>query len=129
MPKYLSKVEKQNMMIVRTFFFDADFYFTHETAYERKIRDIFGRSLDYARKGSELFDRNCLLPGGFNRCFEVCSDDLLNMNQKLDCLEFLSGGRRKQVLTLAKIQPFCISVNLDYGYYIGRETSLRCTKE
>ena len=36
-------------------------------------------------------------------------------------LEFLTIGRWKQVVTVAKVQWFCQSADLDYGYPNGEE--------
>ena len=65
----------------------------------------------------EYHGKNCYIPTGQN-CFLKCINYLTGKDYKNEYFEFInSEGRRKNVMTLARIQPFCSKYNINIGCY------------
>ena len=66
----------------------------------------------------ECFGQNSYIPNGQN-CFLKCINYLTEKDYKNEYSEFINSElKRKGVMTLARIQPFCSqNMDINIGYY------------
>ena len=65
----------------------------------------------------EYHDNNCYIPTkGY--CFVKCINFLTGQDYKQQYLDFIQNEkRRSNIMTMARIQPFCRANNINLGYY------------
>ena len=77
----------------------------------------------------EFFGTNCYIPTG-NNCFVKCINYLTGNDYTQQYLYFNGEcDRRKNVMTLARIQPFVKQYGIEKGYFNGKEVVPRSVKE
>ena len=82
-------------------------------------RSQYGRGTDFKQDIVEHIDNNCYIPTSGN-CFIKCIN---YFTEKVFTEEFLSfirtEQRRSNVMTVARVQPFCRKHNINIGCYDG----------
>ena len=80
-------------------------------------RSQYGNGCDFKHEIIEYREKNCFIPTkGF--CFVKCINYLTGQDYKQQNLEFIrSEKRRTNIMTKARIQPFCRANNNNLGYY------------
>ena len=80
-------------------------------------RPQYGNGCDFKHEIIEYRGNNCfILTEGY--CFVKCIRFLTRDDYKEQYLEFIRNGkRRSNIMTKARIQPFCKAYNFNLGYY------------
>ena len=92
-------------------------------------RSQYGNGCDFKRKIIEYRGNNCFIPT--NRyCFVKSINFLTGQDYKQQYLDFIrSKQRRSNIMTKARIQPFCRAKNINLGYYDGERVFPRSVTE
>ena len=92
-------------------------------------RSKYGKRVDFKLEIIEYKGNNCYIPmKGY--CFIKCINYLTGLDYLESFLEFIRNEKRKlNVSTLARIQPFLKELNVQLGYYNGREIWPRDIRE
>ena len=105
------------MMII----FEGDSFIIEKEEFNKVNRSDFGRGSNHLYDILEYHGQNCYIPTGQN-FFLKCINYLTGKDYKNEYFEFInSEGRRKNVMTLARIQPFCKKYNINIGIYKQNE--------
>ena len=76
-----------------------------------------GNGCDFKHEIIEYRGNNCFIPSKGD-CFIKCINFLTGEDYKQQYLEFKrSEQRRSNIMTMARIQPFCRANNINLGYY------------
>ena len=87
--------------------FEGDAFQLNQPEFKPIKRSKFGKGSNHLFDIEEYVGTNCYIPAG-NNCFVKFINTLTEKDYTQQYLEFIcEGGRRKNVMTLAKIQPFC----------------------
>ena len=109
--------------------FEGDVFKFDKPEFNRVKRSNYGKGSNHLFDIEEYFGTNCYIPTGKN-CFVKCINYLTGEDYTQQYLEFISDSdRRKNVMTLAKIQPFCKKYNIDLGYFNGKQVKPVSVKE
>ena len=82
-------------------------------------RSQYGNGCDFKHEIIEYRGINCFIPTkGY--CFVKCVNFLTGQDYKQQYLEFIRNEkRRSNIMTKARIQPFCRANNINLGYWDG----------
>ena len=82
-------------------------------------RSQYGRGIDFKQHIVESSGNKSYFPTSGN-CFIKCINHLTGKDYTDELLIFIrTEQRRSNVMTSARIQPFCIKYNINIGYYDG----------
>ena len=82
-------------------------YKLNTTQFNVVIRSAYGRGTDYMQEIVEYHGQNCYIPTS-GMCFIKCINYFTNKDYPEEFLNFIrSKQRRSNVMTSARIQPFC----------------------
>ena len=97
--------------------FEGDLYIIEKEEFNKINRSDYGKGSNHLYDILEYHGKNCYIPTGQN-CFLKCINYLTGKDYKKEYFQFInSEGRRKNVMTIARIQPFCSKNNIDIGIY------------
>ena len=86
--------------------FEVDAFQLPQPDFKPIKRSNYGKGSDFKINIQDFFGTNCYIPTG-NNCFVKCINYLTGNDYTQLYLDFISeGDRRKNVMTLARIQPF-----------------------
>ena len=87
--------------------------------YEKVNRSQYGRGTDFKQDIVEYIGNNCYIPTS-GKCFIKCINYFTKKDFREEFLTFIrTEQRRTNVMTSARIQPFCRKNNIDIGCYDG----------
>ena len=82
-------------------------------------RSAYGRGTNYMQEIVEYLEQNCYIPTS-GMCFIKCINYFTNKDYTEEFLTFIrSEQRRSNVMTSARIQPFCRKYNISIGCFDG----------
>ena len=82
-------------------------------------RSQYGNGCDFKDEIIEYRGNNCFIPPK-EYCFPKCNNYLTGQDYKEQYLDFIRNEkRRSNIMTKARIQPFCRAKNINLGYYDG----------
>ena len=86
----------------------------------RKVsRSHYGNGCDFKHEIIEYRGNNCFIPTK-SFCFIKCNSFLTGEDYKQQYLDFIRNEkRRSNIMTKARIQPFCRTNNINLGYFDG----------
>ena len=89
-------------------------------------RSQYGNGCDFKHEIIEYRGHNCFIPTeGY--CFVKCINFITGQDYKQQYLEFIRNEkRRSNIMTMARIQPFCRENNINLGYYNDDRVFPRC---
>ena len=81
----------------------------------------YGNGCDFKHETIEYRGNNCFLPTkGY--CFLICINFLTGQDYKQQYLDFIrSEQRRSNIMTKARIQPFCRANNINSGFLMVKD--------
>ena len=93
------------------------------------FRSQYGNGCNFDKKLIEYRGYNCYTPTkGY--CFVKCVNFLTGQDYKQQYLDFIRNEkRRSNIMTMARIQPFCRAKNINLGYWEGTRVFPRSVKE
>ena len=99
--------------------FNGYIYKIDTPQFKKVNRSQYGNGCDFKHEIIEYRGSNCYMPTkGY--CFVKCINFLTGENYKHQYLEFIrSEQRRSNIMTKARIQPFCRANNINIGYFDG----------
>ena len=87
-------------------------------------RSNYGKGCDVSNNILEYEGRPCYIPTG-NACFRKCSEYIYKKDFSREYKEFiLDSDRCKNIITPAKIQPFCRKYIINLGVYNKKQQSI-----
>ena len=97
--------------------FNGYIYKINTPKFKKVKRSQYGIGCDFKHEIIEYRGNNCFIPtNGY--CFVKCVNFLTGVDYKQEYLEFIrSGQRRSNIMTKARIQPFCRANKINLGYY------------
>ena len=109
--------------------FEGDAFQLPQLDFKPLKRSNYGRASNHLYNIQEYFGTNCYILTG-NNCFVKCINYLTGNDYTQQYLDFISeGDRRKNVMTLARIQPFVKKNGIEIEYFNGKEVLPRSVKE
>ena len=88
-------------------------------------RSQYGNGCHFKHKLFEYRSNTCFIPSN-GYCFVICINFLTGQNYQQQYLAFIrSEQRRSNILTKARIQPFCRANNINLGYFDDERVILR----
>ena len=99
--------------------FNVYIYKLKTPQFNKVIRSQYGNGCSFDKTIIEYRGNNCFIPTkGY--CFIKCNNYLTGQDYKQKYIEFIRNEkRRSNIMTMARIQPFCRANNIDLGYYNG----------
>ena len=99
--------------------FNGYIYKLNTPQFNKVNRSQYGTGCDFKHEIIEYRGNNCLIPTkGY--CFIKCVNFLTGEDYKQQNLDFIRNEkRRSNIMTKARIQPFCRANNINLGYYDG----------
>ena len=92
-------------------------------------RSQYGKSFDFKHEIIEYRGNNCFIPTK-EYCFVNCYNFLTGEDYKQQYLDFIRNEkRRSNIMTKARIQPFCRANNINLGYFDGTKVFPRSVTE
>ena len=109
--------------------FNGYFYKLNTPKFNKVNRSQYGNGCDFKHETIEYRGNNCFIPTkGY--CFAKCVNFLTGQDYKQQYLDFIrSEQRRSNIMTKARIQPFCRANNNSLGYYNGDRVFPRSVTE
>ena len=97
--------------------FSGYFYKLKTPQFNKVNRSQYGNGCNFKHETVEYRGINCFIPTkGY--CFVKCINYLSGQDYKQEYLDFIRNEkRRSNIMTKARIQPFCKANNIDLGYY------------
>ena len=97
--------------------FNGYFYKINTPRFKKVNRSEYGNGCSFDKIIVEYRGNNCFIPTkGY--CFVKCINYLTGLDYKEQYLDFIrSESRRTNIMTKARIQPFCRANNINLGYY------------
>ena len=97
--------------------FNGYIYKIDAPIFNKVNRSQYGNGCDFKHEIIEYRGNNCFIPTkGY--CFVKCINFLTGQDYKQQYLEFIRNERRRSnIMTKARIQPFCRAININFGYY------------
>ena len=97
--------------------FNGYIYKIDTPQFNKVKRSEYGNGCDFKHEIIEYRGNNCFIPTkGY--CFVKCINFLTGQDYKDKYLEFIRNEkRRSNIMTKARIQPFCRANNINLGYY------------
>ena len=109
--------------------FEGDAFQPPQPDFKPIKRSNYGKGSNHLFDIQQFFGTNCYIPTG-NNCFVKCINYLAGNDYTQQYLDFISeGDRRKNVMTLARIQQFVKKFGIEIGHFSGKEVMSRCVKE
>ena len=97
--------------------FNGYIYNLNTPQFNKVNRSQYGNGCSFDRKIVEYQGKNCFIPTK-GSCFVKCINYLTGQDYKQQYLDFIRNGkRRSNIMTMARIQPFCRANNINLGYY------------
>ena len=105
--------------------FDGYIYKLNTPQFNKVNRSQFGNGCSFDKIIIEYRGNNCFIPTkGY--CFVKCINYLTGQDYKQQYLDFIRNEkRRSNIMTTARIQPFCRGNNINLGYYNNDRVSPR----
>ena len=99
--------------------FNAYIYRIKTLQFNKINRSQYGNGCNFKHEIIEYRGNNCFVPTrGY--CFVKCINFITVQEYKQKYLEFIRNEkRRSNILTKARIQPFCRANNINLGYFDG----------
>ena len=99
--------------------FNGYFYKMYTTEFNPVNRSQYVNACEFKHEVIEYQGNNCFIPTkGY--CFVKCINFITGQNYKQQFLEFIRNEkRRSNIMTKARIQPFCRANNINLGYFDG----------
>ena len=99
--------------------FNGYIYKIDTPQFKKVNRSQYGNGCDFKHEIIEYRGNNCFIPTkGY--CFVKCINFLTGQDYKQQFLDFIRNEkRRSNIMTKARIQPFCKANNIDLGYWDG----------
>ena len=105
--------------ILKMFDFTGWLYKLNTTEYKKVNRSLYARGADFKQDFVEYIGNNCYIPTSCS-FFIKCIKYLTKKEYKQEFLAFIwTEQKRSNVMTSARIQPFCRKYNSNIGYYDG----------
>ena len=99
--------------------FNGYIYKIDTPQFNKVNRSQNGNGCDFKHEIIEYRGNNCFIPTK-SYCFINCINFLTGQDYKEQYLDFIRNEkRRSNIMTKARIQPFCIANNIILGYYIN----------
>ena len=97
--------------------FNGYIYKIDTPIFKKVNRSHYGNGCDFKHEIIEYRSHNCFIPTkGY--CFIKCVNFLTGQDYKEQYLKFIRNeDRRSNIMTKARIQPFCKANNINLGYY------------
>ena len=97
--------------------FNGFIYKINSPQFNKVNRSQYGNGCNFEKIRIEYRGNNCFIPTkGY--CFVKCINYLTGQDYKQEYLDFIRNeSRRSNVMTKARIQPFCRANNINLGYY------------
>ena len=97
--------------------FNGYIYKINTPHFNKVIRSHYGNGCSFDRKTIEHRGNNCYIPTkGY--CFVKCIIFLTGRDYKQQYIDFIRNEkRRSNIMTKARIQPFCRANKINLGYY------------
>ena len=97
--------------------FNGYIYKLNTPQFNKVNRSQYGNGCSFDKIIVEYRGNNCFIPTkGF--CFIKCINFLTGQDYKQQYLDFIRNEkRRSNIMTMARIQPFCRANNINLGYY------------
>ena len=97
--------------------FNGYIYKLDTPQFNKVNRSQYGNGCDFKHEIIEYRGKNCFIPSK-GHCFVKCVNFLTGEDYKQQYLVFIrSEQRRSNIMTEARIQPFCRANNINLGYY------------
>ena len=97
--------------------FNGYIYRIDTPQFNKVNRSQYGNGCDFKHEIIEYRGNNCFIPTK-RYCFVKCINFLTGQDYKQQYLEFIRNERRRSnIMTKARIQPFCRANNISLGYY------------
>ena len=101
------------------FIFTGWLYKLNTLEYKKVNRSQYGRGTDFKQDIVEYIGNNCYIPTNGN-CFIKCINYFTKKDYTQEFLTFIrTEQRRSNVMTSARVQPFCRKYNINIGCYDG----------
>ena len=99
--------------------FNGYIYKLDTPIFNKVNRSQYGNGCDFKHEIIEYRGNNCFIPTkGY--CFIKCINFLTDRDYKQQYLDFIRNEkRRSNIMTKARIQPFCRANNINIGYFDG----------
>ena len=99
--------------------FNGYIYKIDTPQFKKVNRSEYGNGCSFDKIINEYRGNNCFIPTkGY--CFVKCINFLTGQDYKEQYLDFIRNeSRRSNIMTMARIQPFCKANNINLGYYNG----------
>ena len=109
--------------------FNGYIYKLDTSQINKVIRSQYGNGYDFKHQIIEYRGNNCYIPTkGY--CYVKCINFLTGQDYKHQYLNFIRNEkRRSNIMTKARIQPFCKANNINLGYYDGESVFPRSVTE
>ena len=92
-------------------------------------RSQYGNGCDFKQEIIEYRGNNCFIPTK-SYCFIKCNNYITGADYKQHYLHFIRNEkRRSNIMTKARIQPFCRANNINLGYFDDIRVSPRTVTE
>ena len=103
--------------------FNGYIYKINTPQFNKVSRSQYGNGCSFDKIIVEYRGNNCYIPTkGY--CFVKCINFLTGQDYKQQYLEFIrSEKRRSNIMTKARVQPFCRANNVNLGYWDGESFS------
>ena len=97
--------------------FNGYIYKINTPQFNKVVRSQYGNGCNFDKIIIEYCGKNCFIPTkGY--CFIKCFNFLTGEDYKQKYLDFIRNEkRRSNVMTMARVQPFCRANNINLGYY------------
>ena len=97
--------------------FNGYIYKINNSQFKKVKRNQYGNRCDFKHEIIECRGNNCFIPAKVY-CFVKSINFLTGEDYKQQYLEFIrSEQKRSNIMTAARIQPFCRANNINLGYY------------
>ena len=99
--------------------FNGDIYELETPHFIKVNRSQYGNGWDFKHEIIKYRGKNCFIPTK-SYCFVKCINFLPGKDYKQQYLDFIRNEkRRSNIMTKARIQPFCRANNINLGYFDG----------
>ena len=100
--------------------FNGYIYKIDTLKFNKVKRSEYGKGCDFKHEIIEYQGNNCFIPTKVY-CFVKCINFITGKDYKQQYLDFIRNEKRRlNIMTRARIQPFCRENNINIGYYDGK---------
>ena len=109
--------------------FNSSIYKINSPQFNKVNRSQYGNGCDFKHKVIEYKGKKCFIPGkGY--CFVKCVNFLTRADYKEQYIDFIRNEKkRSNIMTKARIQPFCRANIINLGYYYSERVFSRSVTE